>query len=156
MAMFLDNVPIFLITLSVRWSSDAVLKYIINQVMEFSKLISSIIINNDLSHNLPDMRISLFDPITLTHKLLFWKLIGSNGRCIKDEIINALVFFVTLLSPMIYFNSGAKKIYRWYYLGFHLFSQHLIVLLFWLLFSLIDFRIMSVLCSNSSLLLGTK
>ena len=37
MAMFLDNVPIFLNMLARRWSSDAFLKYTRKQVMDLRK-----------------------------------------------------------------------------------------------------------------------
>ena len=37
MAIILDDFPIFVIMLSVRWYSDAFLGYIIKQVMNFNK-----------------------------------------------------------------------------------------------------------------------
>ena len=43
---FSYNFPTFLIMLSIRWSYNAFLKYIRNQVVEFSKVISSRMIKN--------------------------------------------------------------------------------------------------------------
>ena len=51
--------------LSIRWSYNAFLKYIRKQVMEFSKVISSRMIKNELFHTLPYMKRSSFNPITL-------------------------------------------------------------------------------------------
>eukprot|EP00957_Ditylum_brightwellii_P039652 3000198-Ditylum_brightwellii.AAC.1 len=56
MSMFLDNIPVFLIMLVERWSSDAFLKYIRKQVLESSKGISKKMIKNDLFFTLPDMQ----------------------------------------------------------------------------------------------------
>ena len=60
--MFLDNAPVFLIMLTGRWSSDAFLKYIIKQIIQFSKGVSRRMIKNDLFHTLPDIRSSSDDP----------------------------------------------------------------------------------------------
>ena len=64
MSMFLDNVPVFLIMLVGRWSSDAFLKYIRKQVLESSRGISKRMIKNDLFFTLPDMQSSSQDPRT--------------------------------------------------------------------------------------------
>ena len=64
MIMILDNVPIFLIMLAGKWYYYAFIKNIRKKVVEFSKVISYIMIKNYLFHILPYMISSLFDPIT--------------------------------------------------------------------------------------------
>ena len=48
MAMFMDDTPVYMIMLMGRWSSDAFLKYIRRQVLEFSKGLSFRMIRNDI------------------------------------------------------------------------------------------------------------
>ena len=79
MSMLLDNVPIFLIMLSVRWSLDALLEYIRKQVMNFNKGLSSRMIINNIFHTLPDMRISLFGPSTINHEYFATQLSMSDS-----------------------------------------------------------------------------
>eukprot|EP00957_Ditylum_brightwellii_P006553 496665-Ditylum_brightwellii.AAC.1 len=62
MPMFLDNVPVFLIMLMGRWSSDTFLKYIRKQVLESSRGILKRMIKNNLFFTLNDMRSSSQDP----------------------------------------------------------------------------------------------
>ena len=64
MAMFLDDTPVFMIMLMGRWSSDAFLKYIRRQVLEFSKGISSRMIKNDIFYSIPEHRCNQNDPRT--------------------------------------------------------------------------------------------
>ena len=68
MAMFLNNVPIFLIMLSGIRSSGSLLKYIRKKVMKFSKGLSPIIIKNAIFHTLTGMRSSLSDHRTINHE----------------------------------------------------------------------------------------
>ena len=51
--------------LEVRWYLDAFLKYTRKQLMDSSKGLSPIIINNDIFNTLPDTRSSSFDPRTI-------------------------------------------------------------------------------------------
>jgi hypothetical protein len=53
MAMFLAGVPVFTIMLLGRWSSDAFLRYIRKQVMEFSSGISTKMIQNENFFTIP-------------------------------------------------------------------------------------------------------
>ena len=64
MAMFLDDTPVYMIMLMGRWSSDAFLKYIRRQVLEFSKGMSSRMIRNDILFSIPEQRCSTADPRT--------------------------------------------------------------------------------------------
>lgn len=48
MAMFMDDTPVYMIMLVGRWSSDAFLKYIWRQVLEFSKDMSIRMTKNDI------------------------------------------------------------------------------------------------------------
>ena len=64
MAMFLDDTPVFMIMLMGRWSSDAFLKYIRRQVLEFSKGISSRMIKNEIFYSIPERRCNTSDPRT--------------------------------------------------------------------------------------------
>ena len=62
MAMFMDDTPVFMIMLMGRWSSDAFLKYIRRQVLEFSKGMSLRMIKNDFLFTIPAHRASHADP----------------------------------------------------------------------------------------------
>ena len=62
MAMFMDDTPVYMIMLMERWSSDAFLKYIRQQVLEFSKGISIRMIRNDILFTIPEQRAPLEDP----------------------------------------------------------------------------------------------
>jgi hypothetical protein len=53
MAMYLAGVPVFMIMLLGRWSSDAFLHYIRKQVKEFSKGISIKMIQNENFFTIP-------------------------------------------------------------------------------------------------------
>jgi hypothetical protein len=53
MAMYLAGVPVYTIMLLGRWSSDAFLRYIRKQVKEFSKGISSRMIQNENFFTIP-------------------------------------------------------------------------------------------------------
>ena len=64
MAMFLDDTPVFMIMLVGRWSSDAFLKYIRRQVLEFSKGISRRMIKCDTFFTIPQSRRDLNNPKT--------------------------------------------------------------------------------------------
>ena len=94
-------------------------------------------------------------PKNTKQRLLCYKLISSNGRLISDKISNAPIFFVTLERHITYFNEVEHQLWSWgnsmgRLLSFYLFRQHSILSSFWLSFSLIDLRIMSVIWSNSS------
>ena len=70
MAMYLDKIPVYTIMLIGRWSSDAFLLYIQNQVEQFSQNVSSRMIRNlDFTH-IPNFkpRISHTDPRTRNHR----------------------------------------------------------------------------------------
>ena len=56
MAMFMDNTPVYMIMLMGRWSSDAFLKYIRRQVLQFSKGISICMIRNNILFTIPEHR----------------------------------------------------------------------------------------------------
>ena len=64
MAMFMDDTPVFMIMLMGRWSSDAFLKYIRRQVLEFSKGMSHRMIKNDFLFTIPEQRALTDDPRT--------------------------------------------------------------------------------------------
>ena len=64
MAMFMDDTPVFMIMLMGRWSSDAFLKYIRRQVLEFSKGMSLRMIKNDFLFTIPEQRALHDDPRT--------------------------------------------------------------------------------------------
>ena len=64
MAMFMDDTPVYMIMLMGRWSSDAFLKYIRRQVLEFSKGMSLRMIRNDILFSIPEHRSSQADPRT--------------------------------------------------------------------------------------------
>ena len=64
MAMFLDDTPVFMIMLVGRWSSDAFLKYIRRQVLEFSKGISKGMIKCDTFFTIPHFQRDINDPRT--------------------------------------------------------------------------------------------
>jgi hypothetical protein len=54
MGMYLNGIPIYTIMLLGRWSSDAFLRYIRKQVLEFSNDVSRKMIKNPKYHHLPD------------------------------------------------------------------------------------------------------
>ena len=56
MAMFMDDTPVYMIMLIGRWSSDAFLKYIRRQILEFSRGMSSRMIRNDILYSIPEQR----------------------------------------------------------------------------------------------------
>ena len=62
MAMFMDDTPVYMMMLMGRWSSDAFLKYIRRQVLEFSKGISIRMIRNDILFTIPEHRATQEDP----------------------------------------------------------------------------------------------
>ena len=64
MAMFMDDTPVYMIMLMGQWSSDALLKYIQRQVLEFSKGISIRTIRNDILFTIPEHRATQEDPRT--------------------------------------------------------------------------------------------
>ena len=64
MAMFMDDTPVYMIMLMGRWSSDAFLKYIRRQVLEFSKGMSLRMIRNDILFTIPEQRAPQEDPRT--------------------------------------------------------------------------------------------
>ena len=61
-AMFLDNIPVFLIMLVGRWSSESFLDYIRKHVLETCTGISSRTIKNDMHHALPSPSLTIDDP----------------------------------------------------------------------------------------------
>ena len=54
MGMYLNGIPVFTIMLLGRWSSDAFLRYIRKQVVEFSNDVSRKMIQNPKYHHLPN------------------------------------------------------------------------------------------------------
>lgn len=64
MAMFMDDTPVYMIMLMGRWSSDAFLKYIRRQILEFSKGMSLRMIKNDILYSIPEQRADTNDPCT--------------------------------------------------------------------------------------------
>ena len=62
MAMFMDDTPVYMIMLIGRWSSDAFLKYIRRQILEFSRGMSSRMIRNDILYSIPEQRAAHEDP----------------------------------------------------------------------------------------------
>jgi hypothetical protein len=54
MAMYLNAIPVFTIMLLGRWSSDAFLRYIRKQVIEFSNDVARKMIKNSSYHHVPD------------------------------------------------------------------------------------------------------
>jgi hypothetical protein len=88
MAMYLAGVPIFTIMLLGRWSSDAFLCYIQKQVKEFSKGISSKMIQNTNFFTIPSIseeKNSMMKP-PLKHNF-------NNGICFKETVRPLLSFF---------------------------------------------------------------
>ena len=157
----LCNVPIFLIMLSGRWSSDSFLNYIRKKVTEFSKGVSSIMTKKNLFHTLPDTRSSSFGTRTKNTDHFTTKLsvpvIDELGKISAMQPSFALQFWgLWQISMMYIISSGVEAIQQDYYLCFYLLREHLIVSLFILLFILISFMIMYVLCLNSSSLLVTQ
>ena len=67
MALYLAGVPVYIIMLIGRWSSDAFLLYIRKQVQEFSKNISDKMISNENFFTIPEA--SKEDPRTRNHLL---------------------------------------------------------------------------------------
>ena len=64
MAMFMDDTPVYMIILMGRWSSEAFLKYIRRQVLEFSKGISIHMICNNILFTIPEHCATQEDPHT--------------------------------------------------------------------------------------------
>ena len=64
MAMFMDDTPVFMIMLMDRWSSDAFLKYIRRQVLEFSKGMSRRMVKNEYLYAIPTHQSDSNDPRT--------------------------------------------------------------------------------------------
>ena len=64
MAMFMDDTPVFMIMLMGRWSSDAFLKYIRRQVLEFSKGMSRRMVKNKYLYSIPTHQAKINDPRT--------------------------------------------------------------------------------------------
>ena len=67
MAMYLAHVPVFTIMFLGRWSSDAFLQYIQKQVKEFSRGISSKMVQKDYFFTVPSS--SKDDPRISNHPL---------------------------------------------------------------------------------------
>ena len=65
MAMFMDDTPVYIIMIMGRWLSDAFLKYIRRQLLEFSKEISSRMITNYILYSIPDHHALPEDPRTI-------------------------------------------------------------------------------------------
>ena len=63
MAMFMDDTPVCMIMLIGRWSSDAFLKHMRRQMLEFSRGMSSRMIRNDILYSIPEQRAAHEDPI---------------------------------------------------------------------------------------------
>eukprot|EP00957_Ditylum_brightwellii_P083995 6384441-Ditylum_brightwellii.AAC.1 len=61
MAMYLAGVPVYTNMLIGRWSSNAFLQYICNQVQEFTSGISNKMIVNPDFYTVPDEAVSLED-----------------------------------------------------------------------------------------------
>ena len=64
MAMFMDDTPVFMIMLIKRWSSDAFLKYIRRQVLEFGKGMSRRMVKNEYLYSIPSHQTDINDPRT--------------------------------------------------------------------------------------------
>ena len=64
MAMFMDDTPVFMIMLMGRWSSDAFLKYLRRQVLEFSKGMSRRMVKNEYLYSIPNHQTDINDPRT--------------------------------------------------------------------------------------------
>ena len=62
--MFMDDTPVFMIMLMGRWSSDAFLKYIRRQVLEFSKGMSRRMVKNEYLYAIPTHQSDSNDPRT--------------------------------------------------------------------------------------------
>ena len=67
MWMYLAKVPIYTIMLQCRWASDAFLYYIEKQVREFSKGLSSKILENEVFFNIPTTSRNQNDTTTENH-----------------------------------------------------------------------------------------
>ena len=69
MAMYLGECPVFMIMLVGRWSSNAFLRYIIKQVMEFSQNVAKRMLSCQNFRHIPDihMRIQQDDPHIRNH-----------------------------------------------------------------------------------------
>ena len=69
MAMFLDQVAVYVIMMIGRWSSDAFLKYIRKQVEQFSHNVARRMIKNLFYRHTPDFepRVSHLDPRQRNH-----------------------------------------------------------------------------------------
>ena len=64
MAMFMDDTPVYMIMLMGWWSSDAFLKYIRRQVLEFSKGVLIRMIRNNIIFTVPEHRATQEDLCT--------------------------------------------------------------------------------------------
>ena len=62
--MFMDDTPVYMIIFMGRWSSDAFLKYIHRQVLEFIQGMSLGMIKNDVLYTIPEHLTDLMDPRT--------------------------------------------------------------------------------------------
>jgi hypothetical protein len=69
MAMYLEECPVFMIMLIGRWSSDAFLRYIRKQVMEFSQNVAKRMLSCQNFRHIPDihMRVQQDDPRIRNH-----------------------------------------------------------------------------------------
>jgi hypothetical protein len=69
MAMYLGECPVFMIMLIGRWSSDAFLRYIRKQVMEFSQNVAKKMLSCQNFRHIPDIhtRVPSDDPRTRNH-----------------------------------------------------------------------------------------
>ena len=70
MAMFLDEIPVYVIMMIGRWSSDAFLKYIRKQVEQFSHNVAKRMIKNLMYRHIPEIepRVSHRDPRQRNHQ----------------------------------------------------------------------------------------
>ena len=93
MAMYLDEVPVYTIMLIGRWSSNAFLLYIRKQVEQFSKNISSRMINNLSFAHVPQHHLSItnHDTRTRNHRENFQTRYNMGPQAVN--IITALPSF---------------------------------------------------------------
>ena len=70
MAMFLDEIPVYVIMMIGRWSSDAFLKYIRKQVEQFTHNVARRMIKNLMYRHIPEIepRVSHLDPRQRNHQ----------------------------------------------------------------------------------------
>jgi hypothetical protein len=83
MAIYLAGIPVFTIMLLGRWSSDVFLRYIRKQVKEFSRGISSKMIQNEIFFTIPTIS---HDSQTLSTFPLNHASRFNNGICFKETI----------------------------------------------------------------------